>query len=93
MKTLNLLNLIKDTFAAWGRFIEPIIETTGLLYTTGSGEPMSASTINVIDYANTGATANPAVLLAGLTPVETDILRLQVMAGVSLTANCPFACS
>ncbi|MFM2006415.1 MAG: hypothetical protein RLZZ09_2070 [Pseudomonadota bacterium] len=95
-----------NLFAAWEGSKSPIIETTGPLYTIGSGEivtistmvarpsgePMSASTINVIDFANTGATANPAVFLAGLMPAEARILRLQVMTGASLTANCPFVC-
>ncbi len=66
-------------------------------------EPMPASTVSVTDFANTGATAitvnrvttraNPAVFLVSVTPAETGILHLQVMAGVPLTANSSSACS
>jgi hypothetical protein len=65
--------------------------------------PGSLMSLNVTDFANTGATAitvnrvtptvNPAVFLVGVAPAEAGVLRLQVMAGGSLTVNRSSACS
>jgi hypothetical protein len=73
----------------------PIVVNEPVTYTVTFSEPMSAATVDVTDFANTGTTAttvnsvtptaNPAVFLVGATPNEAGTLQLQVMAGATLT--------
>ena len=73
----------------------PIFANESVSYTVTFSEAMSAMTVDVTDFANTGATAitinsvtptaNPAVFLVGVTPTAAGTLQLQVAAGATLT--------